>query len=375
MAMKLFLIRKRFLATQSTSSSLSPSSSSSSSSSFTVDFLVNSCGLPLKSALLASRKLKLDKKNLRNPPFVLQFLKSHNFDETHISKLIEKRPEVLQSRVEGNLTPKFDFLVANGFVGKLLHDLIIHHTEIFKRALDSRIKPAFSLLKSILHSNENVVVALKRSSRLLSADLNVNAQPNIDFLRKEGVPADMVAKLIILNPGTILSKRDRMVYAMNAIKNLGLEPNNTMFVRALIVRLQMTETTWNKKIEVMKSLQWSEEEILGAFKRYPQILAMSEEKIRSAMDFYINTMELQRQIIIACPIFLGYSIDKRIRPRYNVIKVLESKELIKGDMKISTMLNTSEKTFLINYVSRYVEEVPGLLELYKGTAMRAENEA
>ena len=371
MAMKLFLIRKRFLATQSTSSSLSPSSSSSS----TVDFLVNSCGLPLKSALLASRKLKLDKKNLRNPPFVLQFLKSHNFDETHISKLIEKRPEVLQSRVEGNLTPKFDFLVANGFVGKLLHDLIIHHTEIFKRALDSRIKPAFSLLKSILHSNENVVVALKRSSRLLSADLNVNAQPNIDFLRKEGVPADMVAKLIILNPGTILSKRDRMVYAMNAIKNLGLEPNNTMFVRALIVRLQMTETTWNKKIEVMKSLQWSEEEILGAFKRYPQILAMSEEKIRSAMDFYINTMELQRQIIIACPIFLGYSIDKRIRPRYNVIKVLESKELIKGDMKISTLLNTSEETFLINYVSRYVEEVPGLLELYKGTAKRTEKDA
>jgi mTERF domain-containing protein len=194
-------------------------------------------------------------------------------------------------------------------------------------------------------------------------------------LRKEGVPADMVAKLIILNPGTILSKRDRMVYAMNAIKNLGLEPNNTMFVRALIVRLQMTETTWNKKIEVMKSLQWSEEEILGAFKRYPQILAMSEEKIRSAMDFYINTMELQRQIIIACPIFLGYSIDKRIRPRYNVIKVLESKELIKGDMKISTLLNTSEETFLINYVSRYVEEVPGLLELYKGTAKRTEKDA
>jgi mTERF domain-containing protein len=86
-------------------------------------------------------------------------------------------------------------------------------------------------------------------------------------------------------------------------------------------------------------------------------------------------MELQRQIIIACPIFLGYSIDKRIRPRYNVIKVLESKELIKGDMKISTLLNTSEETFLINYVSRYVEEVPGLLELYKGTAKRTEKDA
>ncbi|XP_011016067.1 PREDICTED: uncharacterized protein LOC105119608 [Populus euphratica] len=287
MAMKLFLIQKRFLATPSASSSLS----SSSSSSFTVDFLVNSCGLPLKSALLASRKLKLDKKNLRNPPFVLQFLKSHNFDETHISKLIERRPQVLQSRVEGNLAPRFEFLIANGFVG------------------------------------------------------------------------------------TILSKRGRMVYAMNAIKNLGLEPDKTMFVRALSVRLQMTESTWNKKIEVMKSLRWSEEEILRAFKRYPQILAFSEEKIRSAIDFYINTMELERQIIIANPNFIGFSIDKRIRPRYNVINVLESKELIKGDMKISTLLVTSEKKFFINYVSRFADEVPGLLELYKGTAMRTEKDA
>ncbi|KAJ6428202.1 hypothetical protein OIU84_023591 [Salix udensis] len=126
----------------------------------------------------------------------------------------------------------------------------------------------------------------------------------------------------------------------------------------------------------MKSFQWSEEEILGGvFKRYPQILAMSEEKIRSAMDFYINTLELQRQIIIACPLCLSYSIDKRIRPRYNVIKVLESKGLIKRDKKISTLLNKSEKTFLINYVSRYVEEVPGLLELYKGAAMRTEKDA
>ncbi|XP_011034666.1 PREDICTED: uncharacterized protein LOC105132710 [Populus euphratica] len=371
MAMKLFLIQKRFLATPSASSSLS----SSSSSSFTVDFLVNSCGLPLKSALLASRKLKLDKKNLRNPPFVLQFLKSHNFDETHISKLIEKRPEVLQSRVEGNLAPRFEFLIANGFVGKLLHDLIIHHTEILTSALDSRIKPAFYLLKSFLYCNENIVAALKRSSRLLTADLNVNAKPNIDFLRKEGVPVNMVAKLIILNPGTILSKRGRMVYAMNAIKNLGLEPDKTMFVRALSVRLQMTESTWNKKIEVMKSLRWSEEEILRAFKRYPQILAFSEEKIRSAIDFYINTMELERQIIIANPNFIGFSIDKRIRPRYNVINVLESKELIKGDMKISTLLVTSEKKFFINYVSRFADEVPGLLELYKGTAMRTEKDA
>jgi mTERF domain-containing protein len=84
------------------------------------------------------------------------------------------------------------------------------------------------------------------------------------------------------------------------------------------------------------------------------------------MDFFINTMELERQFIIKSPNFLGMSIDKRIRPRYNVIKVLESKELIKRDKKISTLLSLSEKNFWANYVIKYADEVPGLLEIYGG---------
>jgi mTERF domain-containing protein len=84
------------------------------------------------------------------------------------------------------------------------------------------------------------------------------------------------------------------------------------------------------------------------------------------MDFFINTMELERQNIIACPLFLGYSIDKRVRPRYNVIKVLKSKKLISRDKKMTTLLTINEKNFLTNYVHRYVDVVPGLLELYMG---------
>jgi len=350
----LSLIQKRFLKT------------SASPSSFKVQYLIDSCGLPSQLALSTYQKFQHDKKNLPNAYSVLQYLKDHDFSNTHISKLIDKYPRVLQVRVGSNLKPKFDFLTENGFVGQLLPQLILSNPSVLRRALDSQIKPCFELLNSLLGCKENLVVALKRASWLLTVNLKVVIQPNVDLLIKEGLPLDRVAKLILWQPRAVLQKMDRMVYALHALKSMGLDVEDNIFIHALRVRIQLPETTWKKKIEGMKSLQWSEEEILGAFKRYPPILALSEKKIRSSMDFFINTMELERQNIIACPLFLGYSIDKRVRPRYNVIKVLKSKKLISRDKKMTTLLTINEKNFLTNYVHRYVDVVPGLLELYMG---------
>jgi mTERF domain-containing protein len=53
-------------------------------------------------------------------------------------------------------------------------------------------------------------------------------------------------------------------------------------------------------------------------------------------------------------------------PRYNVLKILESKKLIKKDLKIKNLLKINEKEFLKNYVYKYVDDIPGLLDLYGG---------
>jgi mTERF domain-containing protein len=130
--------------------------------------------------------------------------------------------------------------------------------------------------------------------------------------------------------------------------------------------MQSSESTLKKKVEVLKSLGWTEEEIFRAFKQDPAILRFSEEKIRGVMDFLVNTVGLRPQTIIANPLFLHYSINKRLRPRYNVLKALESKKLFDEGMSIGSALKMSEKKFMKNYVSKYVHSVPGILDTYKG---------
>ncbi|XP_065865051.1 uncharacterized protein [Euphorbia lathyris] len=361
-------IHNRFLQSSATLSSTSPLPNSvTSSSSFTVQFLVNSCGLPLKSALSVSEKFQLEETNPQKPQSVLQLLKWHHFSDTQVAKLIVKYPQILHIKVKNNLQPKLEYFVQNGFAGELLPQIIVSNPAAIFRSLDSQIKPCVEFLRSFLHSKEKIATAILRTRWLFDFNLNGMVRSNVDFLMKEGVSSHGIGKLIL--SGRVLSyNSETMIYAVNAVKNLGLEPNAPMFVHALRVMISMRASTWEKKIGFMKSMGWKEEEILMAFKRYPYCLAFSEAKIRKALHFYLNIMKLQPKSVVANPVLLGLSIEKRIRPRFNVLNILQSKKLIeinKKDFKKDFMI--SEKDFKQKYVDEYIPKAPGLLEMYLGS--------
>ncbi|CAN0862814.1 Transcription termination factor MTERF4, chloroplastic, partial [Linum grandiflorum] len=355
----LYAIPRRFHSTAA-GPPLSPSSS------FTVDYLVKSCGLPLKSALAASAKFHLDADDIEKPDSVLQFLKSHGFTDGHISTLVQKRPSVLHCRIKSNLEPKFEFFNKVGFVGKHLPDLFVTNPLLLKSSLDSYIKPSVEYLLLVLGSSDQIMTTIRRSSWLLSYDLKGNMQPNIEFLIREGVPKDNIVNMVAAHPRLILIKHTRMVQAANYVRKLGLEPKTRMFMHALRSAVSMSEVTIKKKMDVMKSLGWSEGEILSAFKRYPLYLACSEEKMRKAMDFYVNTMKLEPEVIIKYPKFMMHSIEKRMLPRFSVLQILASKKLV-SKAKPCWLLTISEEKFVENYVAKFDAQIPGLLETYTGS--------
>ncbi|XP_021609495.1 uncharacterized protein LOC110612940 [Manihot esculenta] len=315
-------IQKRLLQSFYSTSSLP----TTTSPSFTVQNLVNSSRNPLESILSDS---KHGKNYLKRTQSILKVLKAYNFSDTHVARLIVKWPKLLNCEVSSNLQPKLEYLMKHGFVGELLPELIVSNPTILKRALDTHIKPSLEYLRSYLCSNDNIVASVKRCSWLLTSDLKGAMQPNAEFLIKEGVSLHRLQKIIMLQPRAIMQKHQNMVYAVNAVKNLGLKPTSPMFIHAVRVMISMSESTWKKKIELMKSFEWSEEEILSAFVRDPLCLACSEKKIKNVMDFYMNTVKLEPRNIISYPKFLMYAVEKRLRPRY-------------------------------------ADEVPGLLEMYVG---------
>ncbi|KAA0034175.1 transcription termination factor MTERF5 [Cucumis melo var. makuwa] len=305
----LHFIQKRFLNTVSTSTL--PLASVS-----TIQFLTNSCGLSSGSPISRGRKLQFDEENLQQYGAVIGFFKSHGFEDSQIAKLVSRKPSILHSTVSTNLKPKFEFLQEIGIVGPLLTKLILSNYMILFRSLDSQLKPTFRLIKEMLGSDKKVTAAICRTSWLLTSNSNGTVRSNIDVLVSEGVPSTNIAQIIALNPRSVMRKVDRMIRAVKTVKELGVEPKDGMFVYAVSVAVSMSDSTWKKKINVMKSLGWSENEIFTAFKRFPRFLTCSEEKMRDIADFCLNTAKLDPGTLISYPQFFNYSVHKRLQPRH-----------------------------------------------------------
>lgn len=358
-----------FLQTRTLASAVTTkrtATTAASPSSFTVRFLRKTCGLPLDTALSTSKTIQLEDKESKKYGAVLSFLRSHGFSETHIASLIKKRPKTLKSSVDNTIKPKIDFLLKNGISDSFLPDLIAFNPSILNRSLNSHLKPSFDFLKCFLKTDGEIIEALKSTSWLLSHDLKRRMQPNANVLISEGVPISNITKLIISNPRAILLKVEKMVAAVEHIKRLGFKQSTPMFIRALRVMLGLSNSTWKRKVNLFKSLGWSEEDIISAFKREPALMSCSEEKIRHAIDFFWNTMKVKQAVLISNPKLLLYEPGRNCR-RYNVMKALESKKLIGKDVKIVWFLIQPESRFLKYYVTKHLDQIPGLMEMYCAT--------
>ncbi|XP_077218874.1 uncharacterized protein LOC143853048 isoform X2 [Tasmannia lanceolata] len=309
--------------------------------SFTVGYLINSCGLSLETALSTSQRLHLKERNLQKLDSLITLLESHGFTKTHISKLITKFPIILQSSVENTIMPKIKFLLEIGYSKSNIPELVLSNTNILKKSLNNQLKPSFNLLKSFLHTNDNVMKACKRSKWLLTYDLKQTMAPNVTFLVNEGVPISSISYLIMTQPRTVMQGPTRFIQNVQAVKKLGIPPNSRSFVHTVQVMTSMSKATWDRKLIFFKSLGWSEEHVMRAFKREPHFISCSEGKIEKMMDFFVNTLQLESSVFCMHPKLLMCGLDKRIIP--------------------------SEKRFLDKIVIKYVEKVPDLMEVYHGS--------
>ncbi|KAM7465763.1 hypothetical protein LguiB_013325 [Lonicera macranthoides] len=356
------ICRKHLLSTVSDSDK-----SLSSVSSFTVQYLMNTCGFPLEDALSASKKLQLNENKSHKHQSVLEILRSFHFCDTHVTKLLIKCPKILKMKVNSNLKPKLEYLRDNGLEGRLLPDLIVSNPEILSKSLNGFVKPRLEFLKKYLHTNDRVFGAVKRTFGLWRINLNGITERNIELLLSEGVTTRSIERWVFWQPRTLMHRFDRIVYAIRTVKELGLDPSSFRCVRAIQVLLSISHSTWNQKAQNFKTLGWSEEMIWSAFKRYSMCFGLSEENVRRTMDFYVNTMKLKPEVIAAQPSLLAYAMNTRIRPRYSVIKVLECWKLLKKKFKVCWVFRLTEKDFLEKFVDKHLDQIPNLLEVYRGT--------
>ncbi|XP_026427586.1 uncharacterized protein LOC113323483 [Papaver somniferum] len=339
-------------------------SGSDSDSSFVVSYLIDSCGLSESEAITASKKLNF--KTTSKPNSVVSLLKTYGFTESHISKLIPRYPSILSSNPHKTLKPKLDFFKSKGLYGFDLTNFISKEPLILARGFNNEIIPSFDILKSILHSDQNVIKMIKRNCRILSSNHVKRLMVNLELLRNQGVPEPHISICLIRQPTVFSGDVAKFRKIVEKTKEMGFHPLNTRFLVAIQGLASMSEANWREKKDVYKRWGWSEDHIQTAFKKHPQCMTVSEKKIMEVMNFLVNEMGYDPSNVAECPLILDCSLKWRIIPRCSIIKILVSRGLIKKHISLSTLTTMVDESFVEKFVKKYEEEVPGVMKIFQG---------
>lgn len=353
-----------FSASSSSSSSLEyVHTSLENPNSFTVNYLINSCGLTTERAVSASKHVKF--KAADNPDTVLTFLKNQGLTQSQISKIIHSFPALLLCNPDKNFLPKIDFLKSKGFSGSEVAVFISKSPTILAMSLENRLIGSFNFFNALLKSEEKAKDAFKRFLAHPLSNVERNAKPNIKMLEKAGVPDRNIAFIVTHHPNVLMSSCEKLARVLEEVKEMGFDPQNMNFLLAIKGLLSVTKSTWDRKIKVYKQWGWSYDDVFIAFRKAPFCMNLSEEKINSVMELLVNKMELKSSSLAYRPLILSLSLEKRIVPRCVLYQVLVSKGLLKPcETSLATLIQCSEKRFTEMMTRRYGDEAPELLKLY-----------
>ncbi|KAK0607233.1 hypothetical protein LWI29_011862 [Acer saccharum] len=338
------------------------SSATSNQHSFTVSYLINSCGFSLKSALSASKLVNFNSPEKADS--VIAFLMSNGFSETQISKVIRARPRLLLFSPERTLLPKLEFFNSKGFSRLELAKISSVFPDILCRSLETYLIPTFNHLSDLLKSSETAVAVIKCNPYILNHDVETSIAPSINVLQDIGVPERNI--ILFVKDWYRLKKISLATFknTVEVVKEMGIDPLKTQFILAVVAK-GYGRINWESKVEIYKRWGWSEEEFLSAFRKNPFCVLSSNDKIMAVMDFLVNKMDMESSAIAKRPDVTVLSMEKRFIPRAAVFQFLLSKGLInRKDTNLITLFTCPEKDFLRKFVNSY-DEAPQLLKLYR----------
>ncbi|CAA0843332.1 Mitochondrial transcription termination factor family protein [Striga hermonthica] len=338
-----------------------------SEKSFTFSYLVSSCQLTPDAAVRASSKLQL--KSPEKPDAVLNLLREYGFTAADISVMVTRFPNVLSACPDQTLLPKLEFFASIGVPLPILASRLSQTPLILWRSLENSIIPLYNFLKTLFRSDEGVVQVFKRAPQFFRWGRVDVLSSNLSFLAARGVPWPSLVSLVKYEPRMLLAHQEKLSSCMDRAIEMGFDVSNNAFSNAIRVLVSFDESTLKRKMEVYRKCGWSEYDIRTAFLSQPLCMALSEKKILASMGFLVDKLGWAPGDVARCSWILGYSLERRMKPRWAVAEVLNEKGL--KNVAITSLLTMSEKIFLKTYIEKYEKDVPELLDIYRGNKILA----
>ncbi|XP_019710147.1 uncharacterized protein [Elaeis guineensis] len=356
---------RRLLSTADAGSvAVAPGENPSPKPHFMAEYLARSCGFsPDKAAEAASKHLRRIK-SPQQPDSVLNFFRSHGFDDADIKKVVSRIPRCLGLDVEETLAPKFRALRDLGFSQSDVAHLILSNPSVLNLRFPQNVLPKVEFWRDLLGSDEFLIKWLKRKRWLFNYSIERTILPNLSLLRACGISDKRISLVAKQQPSIVCQKMESLQALADRVEGLGVPRHSSMFVWTLLSLQRVSTTTFEAKKKLMKSLGWSDSEFLSACQRQSTFLSKSAKAIQRKMEFLEKETGCEPSYVARYPELLMMSLEKRLVPRHHVMEMMKSQGLHGGAFQLATIMKLSEKKFTEKFVLCYKEKAPELHDLY-----------
>ncbi|CAL9060165.1 unnamed protein product [Musa banksii] len=257
-------------------------------------------------------------------------------------KLMQREPRLLRANVETILKPRMRSLQDMGFSDTEIVQLVSSCPRVLLlRDFQLRI----NFWRSLLGSNEWLIKACRRSMFLLTSSLARKIEPNISLLRECGISEQRIAQMVVKLPRFICRTEKCIKEFIEHVEELGVSRDRKMFPRALLAVMTLSRSRFDATFATLMSFGCSQPDSIAAFRRQPAIWNLSKKNLCDKMTFLMKEAGCELKYIIYRPVLLTYSLEKRLRPRYEVMNFLDQNKLLDKGHNLQSVVKLSEEKF------------------------------
>ncbi|WOL06515.1 hypothetical protein Cni_G15249 [Canna indica] len=288
---------------------------------------------------------------------VVKFIRGLDVDRPDIPYVLQRYPELLGFKTEGTMSTSVAYLVSIGVSPRDIGPMVTQYPFFLGMRVGTTIKPLVEFLISLGIPKRILARMLEKRPYILGYDLEETIKPNVDTLLSFGVRRECLPSVITQYPQVLGLPLKAKLSTQQYFFNLKLRIDPDGFARAVEKMPQIVSLNQNvilKPVEFLRGRAIPDEDVANMIIKCPQLLACRVELMKNSYYYLKSEMKRPVQELFEFPEYFTYSLESRIKPRY---QQLASKGI---KCSLDWFLNCSDQKFEERLRGHYIEaDTPG----------------
>ncbi|KDP25036.1 hypothetical protein JCGZ_22571 [Jatropha curcas] len=288
---------------------------------------------------------------------LVEFLESVGVPKEHIGSIFLLFPPIILCDIK-SIKRKVLVLEKLGAVGEDFGKILQKYPWILSTGIQDNYKEIISFCNMEKVAKKSFDKAIRSWPHLLGCSTS-KLKVMLEQFEALGVKDKKLGQVIAKSPQLLLRKPEAFIRVVSFLKDLGFDEESVgkILVRCPEIFGLSIEKTVRRKVEFLISIGVSEEHLPRIIKKYPEVLVSDVNRtllprmkylmevglsrkdiafmvrrfspllgysinkvLRPKYEFLVNTMEKTVEDIVDYPRYFSYSLEKKIRPRFWVLK-------------------------------------------------------